>query len=96
MEPDDYIPIRIVLAERPYVLKIRRNEEEYVRRAAMLMQRNLQEIKAQYSLKDDQDALALVTLDVATDMARLNIRKEERNQSLERAVSHMEQLLNIV
>lgn len=96
MEPDEYIPIRIVLAERPYVLKIRRNEEAYVRRAAMLMQRNLQEVKAQYSLKDDQDALALVTLDVATDMARLNIRKEERNQSLERAVSHMEQLLNIV
>jgi cell division protein ZapA (FtsZ GTPase activity inhibitor) len=96
MEPDEYIPIRIVLAERPYVLKIRRNEEAYVRRAAMLMQRNLQEVKAQYSLKDDQDALALVTLDVATDMARLNIRKEEHNQSLERAVSHMEQLLNIV
>jgi cell division protein ZapA (FtsZ GTPase activity inhibitor) len=95
MEPDEYIPIRIVLAERPYVLKIRRSEEEYVRRAAMLMQRNLQEIKNQYSVKDDQDALALVTLDVATDMARLNIRKEERNQSLERAVSHMEQLLNI-
>lgn len=95
MEPDEYIPIRIVLAERPYVLKIRRTEEEYVRRAAMLMQRNLQEIKNQYSVKDDQDALALVTLDVATDMARLNIRKEERNQSLERAVSHMEQLLNI-
>ncbi|MEN9511348.1 MAG: hypothetical protein RLZZ370_1167 [Bacteroidota bacterium] len=95
MEPDEYIPIRIVLAERHYVLKIRRSEEEYVRRAAMLMQRNLQEIKNQYSVKDDQDALALVTLDVATDMARLNIRKEERNQSLERAVSHMEQLLNI-
>ena len=47
MEPDEYIPIRIVLAERHYVLKIRRSEEEYVRRAAMLMQRNLQEIKNQ-------------------------------------------------
>jgi cell division protein ZapA (FtsZ GTPase activity inhibitor) len=95
MEPDDYIPIRIVLAERPYVLKIRRKEEEYVRRAAMLMQRNLQEIKSQYSVKDDQDALALVTLDVATDMARLNVRKDQHNESLERVVSHMEKLLNI-
>ncbi len=95
MEPDDYIPIRIVLAERPYVLKIRRKEEEYVRRAAMLMQRNLQEIKSQYSVKDDQDALALVTLDVATDMARLNVRKDQHNDSLERVVSHMEKLLNI-
>lgn len=95
MESDDYIPIRIVLAERPYVLKIRRKEEEYVRRAAMLMQRNLQEIKSQYSVKDDQDALALVTLDVATDMARLNVRKDQHNDSLERVVSHMEKLLNI-
>jgi len=95
MEPDDYIPIRIVLAERPYVLKIRRKEEEYVRSAAMLMQRNLQEIKSQYSVKDDQDALALVTLDVATDMARLNVRKDQHNESLERVVSHMEKLLNI-
>jgi len=95
MEPDDYIPIRILLAERPYMLRIRRREEEYVRSAAQLMQRKMQELKAQYSVKDDQDALALVTLDVATDMARLNIRKDQQDQSLERVVRNMETLLNI-
>ncbi|MBU6323888.1 MAG: cell division protein ZapA [Bacteroidetes bacterium] len=95
MEPDEYIPIRILLAERPYVLKIPRREEEYVRHAAMLMQRKLQEIKNQYSVKDDQDALALVTLDVATDQARLSIRKNQSNEALERVVSNMEKLLNI-
>jgi cell division protein ZapA len=95
MSIDDRIFINVEIAERPYRLKIRPDEEKYVRAAAHFVQRELSKLKKQYSFRDDQDGLAYVTLDATTEMARHTAREKSEDESLEQVVSKMEALLNI-
>ena len=95
MSIDDHISINVEIAERSYRLKIRHDEEKYVRAAAHFVQRELTKLKKQYSFRDDQDGLAFVALDATTELARHNAREKSEDESLEQVVSKMEALLNI-
>jgi cell division protein ZapA (FtsZ GTPase activity inhibitor) len=95
MSIDDHISINIEVAERPYRLRIRPDEEKYVRAAAHFVQRELTKLKNRYSFRDDQDGLVYVTLDAVTDLARHSARDKSEDDSLEAVVSKMEALLNI-
>ena len=58
----ELISINLVVADRPYPLKIKPEEEETVRRAAKGLNEKVKQLQGQYAAKDKQDYLAMCAL----------------------------------
>jgi cell division protein ZapA len=65
---DEKLSIKINIAERYYPLKIERNEEEKIRKAAKIINDTIYQYKNKYGVgdKDIQDFLSMVALQYAT------------------------------
>ena len=59
---DDKLSIRINIADRYYPLKIDRNDEEKIRKAARTINEKILQYKQKYADKDTQDFLAMAAL----------------------------------
>ncbi len=57
------LSITVFIAERPYKLKIKSEEEENIRKAAQILNGEMKGYSSQYSFKDKQDLLAMVGLE---------------------------------
>ncbi len=64
---EETININLVIADRPYPLKIKPAEEEMVRNAAKELNRKIKDLKDQYAAKDKQDYLAMCALMYAVE-----------------------------
>ena len=62
MSNSELININLVIADRPYPLKIKPEEEEVVRMAAKKLNEKVKELQGQYAAKDKQDYLAMCAL----------------------------------
>jgi cell division protein ZapA len=87
---DDKLSIKINIAEQYYPLKVNRDEEERIRKAAKLINDKLLQYKQTYSDKDMKDFLAMVSLHYATrfleleeQMNELPIKEELSNMNQE-------------
>ena len=74
---DEKLSIRINIAERYYPLKVNRNEEEKIRKAAKLINDKLLLYKQTYSGKEAQDFMAMVSLHFATKYIELEEKLDE-------------------
>ena len=74
---EDKLSIRINIAERYYPLKVNRNEEERIRKAAKLINDKLLLYKQTYSGKEAQDFMAMVSLHFATKMIEMEEKMDE-------------------
>jgi cell division protein ZapA (FtsZ GTPase activity inhibitor) len=64
--------ISVIIAERPYRLSIRsEKEEEVFRFAARLIEEKMKEYGSNYAYRDKQDLLAMVSLQFAVEVLRL-------------------------
>jgi cell division protein ZapA (FtsZ GTPase activity inhibitor) len=59
---DDKLSIRVNIADRYYPLKVAREEEEKIRKAARMINEKVLQYKSRYSDKDLQDFLAMAAL----------------------------------
>ena len=59
---DEKLSIRINIADRYYPLKIDRNDEEKIRKAARAINEKVLQYKQKYTDKDTQDFLAMAAL----------------------------------
>ena len=59
---DDKLSIRINVADRYYPLKVEREDEEKIRKAARMINEKILQYKQRYSDKDVQDFLAMAAL----------------------------------
>jgi cell division protein ZapA len=59
---DDMLSIKVQIAERFYPLKIKRQEEEKIRKAARLINDKVLQYKQRYTDKDTQDFMAMAAL----------------------------------
>ncbi len=59
---DDKLSIRINIADRYYPLKVERENEEKIRKAARMINEKVLQYKQRYSDKDVQDFLAMASL----------------------------------
>jgi len=59
---DDRLSIRVNVADRYYPLKIERQDEEKIRRAARMINEKVLQYKQRYTDKDVQDFLAMAAL----------------------------------
>ena len=62
MSNTELININLVIADRPYPLKIKPEEEESVRKAAKQLNDKIRDLQKQYAAKDKQDYLAMCAL----------------------------------
>ena len=58
----DKLSIRVSIADRNYPLKVEREEEERIRKAARMINEKVQQYKLKYADKDLQDFLAMAAL----------------------------------
>lgn len=66
--------ITVIIAGRPYRLTINKKDEEIVRNAAKLIETRMNVYSNNYAYKDQQDLLAMASLQFAT--STLNYEKE--------------------
>lgn len=61
------LTISVTIADRPYRLTIKRNEEETIRKAANEINKNLKHYSDSFAYNDKQDLLAMVALEKTTN-----------------------------
>lgn len=59
------LSIKLQIADRAYPLTINREEEESMRRAAKLVNKNIVELEKNFAVRDKQDLLAMAALQFA-------------------------------
>ena len=59
---EDMLSIKVQIAERFYPLKIKRQDEEKIRKAARLINDKILQYKQRYTDKDSQDFMAMAAL----------------------------------
>ena len=91
---DDKLSIRVNVADRYYPLKVEREDEEKIRRAARLINEKVLLYKQRYSDKDVQDFLAMAALQFVIKL----IEGEEKlsNDYLPDAIRELTQKLETV
>jgi cell division protein ZapA (FtsZ GTPase activity inhibitor) len=73
---DDKLSIRVNIADRYYPLKVERENEEKIRKAARMINEKVLQYKQRYSDKDVQDFLAMASLQY---VIKLNEEEEKIN-----------------
>jgi len=87
------LTISVNIADRPYRLKINRNEEEIIRRAVKEIDLRLKEYSENFAFNDKQDLLAMVLLHYASTAHKLeNDLITEESKVLAR-LQEMEELI---
>jgi cell division protein ZapA len=90
------LSINIHIAGRSYPLTVAEAEEETVRLAGKLIQEKLLQYAKQFNLKDQRDALAMLTLELATENLRLKERVQKGEVLLDKELQDMQGLLEKV
>lgn len=92
MQPDEKIPIRVVVADRMMPLKVARQDEEFVRLAARMINRRMDDFKT-FNTGETIDRLAWAALDFTGDLVR-NLRSgQQTGNHVEDELSKLEDLL---
>jgi cell division protein ZapA (FtsZ GTPase activity inhibitor) len=91
---DDKLSIRVNVADRYYPLKVEREDEEKIRRAARLINEKVLQYKQRYTDKDVQDFLAMAALQFVIKLSE----EEERlnNDYLPDALKELTQKIDSV
>ena len=89
----DELTITVHIAERPYRLKVRRDEEEVVRQAVKEINDKIKGYSNTYAFNDKQDLLAMTALHFGTMSIRLNQEKELRENEVVQKLEALQELL---
>lgn len=93
---DDKLSIRVNVADRYYPLKIEKDDEENIRKAAKLINDKVLMYKQRYADKDTQDFLAMAALQFVIQLIEQEDREtddrlprilEELNRKMESALN---------
>ncbi|MCP4310890.1 MAG: cell division protein ZapA [Bacteroidetes bacterium] len=92
---NEQLSIKVQIAERFYPLKIKRTDEEKIRKAARLINDKVLKYKQRYSDKDTQDFVAMAALQFVINL--LDCEQQQNVVSLEKELvdlsSELDQLL---
>ena len=78
---ENMLSIKVQIAERFYPLKIKRQDEEKIRRAARLINEKVLQYKQRYTDKDTQDFMAMAALQFVINL--LDCQQQQNVVSLE-------------
>ena len=92
---EEQLSIKVQIAERFYPLKIKRTDEEKIRKAARLINEKVLQYKQRYTDKDAQDFIAMAALQFVINL--LDCEQQQNVVSLEKELvdlnSELEELL---
>jgi cell division protein ZapA (FtsZ GTPase activity inhibitor) len=92
---DEQLSIKVQIAERFYPLKIKRKDEEKIRKAARLINEKILQYKQRYTDKDTQDFIAMAALQFVINL--LDCEQQQNVVSLEKELvdlsSELDELL---
>ena len=88
------IPATVHILDRPYKLRISPDDEQYLRRAAELIDSQSKSYGKMYAYNDRQDLLAMVALTQITRLLKLEGRQQYRDTRLESRLSDINHLLD--
>ena len=84
------LSIKLTIANRVYPLSIARKDEELVRKAAKMIEENVREHEQNYSVRDQQDLLAMTTLQFANQVVKNEGKTVEDINSLEEKLTDLD------
>lgn len=92
---DEKLSIRVNVADRYYPLKIDREDEEKIRKAAKSINDKVFQYKSKYTDKDTQDFLAMAALQFVIRLIELEGKSEESDliQKLKDLDNHLDSIL---
>ena len=90
------LSIKVNIAGRVYPLTIEREEEESVRKAADVINKNIKELQANYAVRDMQDLLAMTSLQISSDLLKSTkaIENEKSKEEIVKLTKEIAQFLN--
>ena len=86
---DDKLSIRVNIADRYYPLKVERENEEKIRKAARMINEKVLQYKQRYTDKDVQDFLAMASLQYV-----IKLNEEEEKLDLNNFPDAIKELIN--
>lgn len=92
MEPE-LININVIIADRPYPLKVKPDEEEGIRKAAKRLNEKVKEFQNSYEAKDKQDYLAMCALHYAVDLQNMEGRVKQRDEAVNEKLRSLDHTL---
>ncbi|MFN3555914.1 MAG: cell division protein ZapA [Bacteroidales bacterium] len=86
--------ISVIIADRPYRLKVsNETEEQEVRKAGDLINTKIKEYANHFAFRDKQDLLAMVVLQFAVDVVKSE-ESQRYQETLEQKLKNLDQLLD--
>lgn len=86
--------ITVTIADRPYKLTVKREDEEIFRDAMKRINERLKSYAASFAFKDKQDLLAMVALQYTTDALRKERIIAFRDKELVEKLEHLNTMLD--
>ena len=84
---EDMLSIKVQIAERFYPLKIKRQDEEKIRKAARLINDKVLQYKQRYTDKDTQDFMAMAALQFVINL--IDCEQQQNVVSLEEELGNL-------
>lgn len=80
---EEVFQINVNICDRPYRLKVKRDEEEVVRKAAREISEKVKQLQTQFAGKDKQDYLAMHALTLAVSVLNNEKKTDAADRSLQ-------------
>ena len=90
----DELTISVSIADRPYRMTIKRDEEEIVRKAADEINKNIKHYSNNFAFNDRQDLLAMVALEKATSALMSKTEIVDADQKILSTLSEIDNILS--
>jgi cell division protein ZapA len=87
------LTITVNIADRPYRLRIKREEEEIIRKAAKEIELRIKEYSEHFAFNDKQDLLAMVLLHYASTAQKLEHDLTSEEHMVVTKLQQMEELI---
>ena len=88
---DDKLSIRVNVADRYYPLKVNREDEEVIRRAARIINEKVLQYKQKYTDKDTQDFLAMASLQFVNQL--ISLQQERSGEEVSEKLSELNMMI---
>jgi cell division protein ZapA len=90
----DELTISVKIADRPFKMTVKMEEEEVIRKAARLINEKIKEYANAYAFNDHQDLLSMVSLWFATRSLKAENNSSSNNSEVLSGLQNLEKLLS--
>ena len=90
----DELAITVKIADRPYRMTVKAEEEEVIRKAARLINEKIKEYANTYAFNDNQDLLSMASLWYVIKLLKAEAEIETDNNGLMDGLQNLEKLLS--